>query len=53
MSLPEICACITSAGDLEAALALRDDVSLYEVRIDLIGDDWRGIVGALPRPWIA
>ena len=53
MSLPEICACITSVGDLDAALAVRDDVSLYEVRIDLVGDDWRSIVGSLPRPWIA
>ncbi len=53
MSLPEICACITSSGDLEAALAVRDDVALYEVRIDLIGAEWRGIVGSLPRPWIA
>ena len=53
MSLPEICACITSAGDLEAALAVCDDVALYEVRIDLIGDDWRSIVGSQPRPWIA
>ena len=53
MLLPEICACITSADDLEAALAVRDQVSLYEVRIDLIGDDWRSIVASLPRPWIA
>ena len=53
ISLPEICACITSTGDLEAALAVRDEVSLYEVRIDLIGNDWRSIVGSLPRPWIA
>ena len=53
MSSPEICACITSADDLEAALAVRDQVSLYEVRIDLIGDDWRSIVGSLRRPWIA
>ncbi len=53
MLLPEICACITSADDLEAALAVRDEVALYEVRIDLIGDDWRDIVGSLPRPWIA
>jgi 3-dehydroquinate dehydratase-1 len=52
-SLPEICACITSTGDLEGALAVREDVALYEVRIDLIGDDWRSIVGSLPRPWIA
>ena len=53
MLLPEICACITSVGDLGAALAVREDVALYEVRIDLIGDDWRSIVGSLPRPWIA
>jgi len=38
---------------MEAALAVRDDVALYEVRIDLIGSDWRGIVESLPRPWIA
>jgi len=28
-------------------------VDLFEVRIDLIGDDWQEIVGQLGKPWIA
>lgn len=53
MPAPDICACITSAADLPAAVGVADSVSLYEVRIDLIGEEWTGIVGHLPCPWIA
>lgn len=53
MPLPDICACITSVEDLGQAVAVRDMVALYEVRMDLIGEDWPAVVAGLPRPWIA
>lgn len=53
MLLPDICACITSVEDAGTANAVRDLVSLYEVRIDLIGSDWIRVVSNLPHPWIA
>jgi len=51
--LPDVCACITSSEDVGLAMSIRDLVSLYEVRIDLIGHDWPRVVAGLPRPWIA
>ena len=51
--MPDICGCITRVDDLEAALKATASVALYEVRIDLIGPDWRRLVGKLPHPWIA
>lgn len=53
MPPPEICACITSVTDLSLAVDAREQVALYEVRIDLIGEDWPNVVAELPRPWIA
>ena len=53
MPSPDICACITSSDDLGLATAVGDLVSLYEVRIDLIGEDWPRVVAGLSRPWIA
>jgi len=51
--MPDICACITRVEDLHAAIAVADDVALYEVRMDLIGPEWRTVAGKLARPWIA
>jgi 3-dehydroquinate dehydratase-1 len=53
MQSPEICACIVSLHDLDAAVAARDKISLYEVRIDLIGAEWPRVASALSLPWIA
>lgn len=53
MTMPDICACITSIDDLPAALAAKDKVALYEVRIDLIGETWTTVAASLPLPWIA
>ncbi len=53
MPSPDICLCITRTTDLTAALAVKDLVSLYEVRIDLIGDAWPEVAASLPHPWIA
>jgi len=51
--VPDICASITRVEDLDAALRVSTEVALYEIRIDLVGPDWRLLAGNLPRPWIA
>ena len=53
MPSPDICACIVSPEDLSAAIDAREMVSLYEVRIDLIGAEWPRVAAGLPLPWIA
>jgi 3-dehydroquinate dehydratase I len=49
---PRICAAIVS-GDLPAIKKVEPLVDLFEVRIDLIGGDWREVIGSLKKPWIA
>jgi 3-dehydroquinate dehydratase type I len=52
MKRPRICATIT-ANDTDAIRQAEPHVDLYEVRIDLIGDDWEAVAGQLGKPWIA
>jgi 3-dehydroquinate dehydratase type I len=52
MKRPRICAVIVS-NDLQAIKGVEPFVELFEVRIDLIGDDWRELVKQLEKPWIA
>ena len=52
MKQPRICAAITTA-DLKAGRQAEPLVDLFEVRIDLIGDDWQRVVKGLGKPWIA
>ena len=52
MSKPRICAVIVS-NDPEAVREVEPVVDLFEVRIDLIGDDWPELVKQLRKPWIA
>ena len=52
MDRPRICASIVN-GDLEAIGRVAPLVDLFEVRIDLIGPDWRDVAGQLGKPWIA
>ena len=52
MKRPRICATITH-NDTDAIRRAEPHVDLYEVRIDLIGDDWEAVAGQLGRPWIA
>ena len=52
MKAPRICAAITNT-DIEAIRKVEPLVDLFEVRIDLIGDDWEEVVRQLTRPWIA
>jgi len=48
---PRICIPIISLSQAVASLELLAD--FFEVRIDLIGKDWRNIVPFLKKPWIA
>ena len=52
MNQPRICAVITTA-DLKAISQAEPLVDLFEVRIDLIGDDWQKVIQRLDKPWIA
>ena len=52
MTRPKICASIVN-GDLEAIKRVESLVDLYEVRIDLIGPEWKEFAGQLSKPWIA
>ncbi len=52
MRTPRICATITTAG-LRAIRQAEPMIDLFEVRIDLIGDDWQKVVKELDKPWIA
>ena len=51
MKRPRICAVIVN-NDPEAVKGIEPLVDLFEVRIDLIGDDWQELVGQLEKPWI-
>ena len=52
MNQPRICAAITTA-DLKAVRQAEPLVDLFEVRIDLIGDNWQKVIKELGKPWIA
>ena len=47
-----ICASIVG-NDLEAVKKVGPLVDMFELRIDLIGGDWRQMVAHLEKPWIA
>jgi 3-dehydroquinate dehydratase type I len=52
MTRPKICASIVNS-DIEAIKRVEPLVDLCEVRIDLIGPDWKEFAGQLSKPWIA
>jgi len=52
MNKPGICATIVN-NDLKAVRKVEPFVDLFEVRIDLIGDDWQELVTQFDKPWIA
>ncbi|ADJ25550.1 3-dehydroquinate dehydratase [Dehalogenimonas lykanthroporepellens BL-DC-9] len=49
---PAVCTVVTSAADLSAAIAAEPLTTLYEVRIDLIGEAWPEVARRLGKPWI-
>ncbi len=52
MKKPRICATIVS-NDRKAVKKVEPLVDLFEVRIDLIGDQWQEVVSQFQKPWIA
>lgn len=52
MRRPKICAVITE-NDPKMVKEVEPLADLFEIRIDLIGDDWLGLVKKLKKPWIA
>lgn len=52
MIKPKICAVIISP-DMAAIKSVESMVSLFEVRIDLVGKVWKEVAGQLKKPWIA
>lgn len=52
MNRPKICAVIVN-NDHEGVSEVEPLVDLFEVRIDLIGDDWQKVTSYLRKPWIA
>ena len=52
MRKPRICATITN-NDPKPVKEAEPLVDLFEVRIDLIGDDWQKVVRQFEKPWIA
>ena len=51
-SRPRLCVALTR-DDPAAVAAAAPLTDFYEVRIDLIGADWRKVAAGLPKPWIA
>ena len=49
---PGICAAIVE-NDLDGIKSVESLVDLFEVRIDLIGEDWQDVVKNLEKPWMA
>ena len=52
MKRPKICAAIVN-NDLKAIKEVEPFIELFEVRIDLIGDEWQELARQLKKPWIA
>ena len=52
MSKVRLCASITGP-DMAAIKKIEPIVDLFEVRIDLIGDNWTDVARQLKKPWIA
>jgi 3-dehydroquinate dehydratase I len=52
MSRVRLCASITDTN-IDAVKKIEPIVDLFEVRIDLIGDEWTEVARQLTKPWIA
>jgi 3-dehydroquinate dehydratase I len=52
MKKPRICVTIVN-NNLEAIKEIEPEVSLFEVRLDLVGPGWPELVKYLRKPWIA
>lgn len=52
MNKPKICVSIIN-NDIEAIKEIEPLVDLFEVRLDLVGENWPELIKYLKRPWIA
>lgn len=52
MKRPKICAVVTD-DNITSIQEIQPLVDLFEVRIDLVGENWTGIVKEIHKPWIA
>jgi 3-dehydroquinate dehydratase type I len=52
MNKVKLCASITNT-DIDALKEVESIVDMFEVRIDIIGDEWTKVVPYLTKPWIA
>jgi 3-dehydroquinate dehydratase I len=52
MNKPSICVSIT-VNDPDSLHKIEKEVDLFELRIDMLGNDWRSVAKDLNKPWIA
>jgi 3-dehydroquinate dehydratase type I len=52
MKTPKICAVITDT-DINTVKTMEPQIDLFEVRIDLIGENWVNVAKEIKKPWIA
>ncbi len=52
MKRPKICAVITD-DNVAAVTEIQPLVDLFEIRIDLVGDNWTKVAKEISKPWIA
>jgi 3-dehydroquinate dehydratase I len=52
MKRPKICAVVTDEN-IKAVTEIQPLVDLFEVRIDLVGENWTRVVKEINKPWIA
>jgi 3-dehydroquinate dehydratase I len=52
MNKPAICLSLIE-NNPQAIRAIETEVDLFEVRLDILGEDWRTVAKTLTKPWIA
>jgi 3-dehydroquinate dehydratase I len=52
MNKPRICLSLIDP-DLEGIQKAQPEVDLFELRLDILGDNWRTVARGLTKPWIA
>jgi 3-dehydroquinate dehydratase I len=52
MKRPKICAVVTESN-VKAVQEIQPMVDLFEVRIDLVGENWTEVAKVITKPWIA
>jgi 3-dehydroquinate dehydratase I len=52
MNKPMICLSLVNSNP-EAVRQIEKEVDLFEVRLDILGDEWRKVTRVMTKPWIA